>query len=220
MDVRTEKEWVEILKNAPYGIIPGTAEEILDQGKKILRYLCAQEIIKDGDHVLDLGCGKGRMAIALSSMNVRYDGIDIVTSCIDFCRRVFSDCPNFLFKLLNVRNRKYRKYALWSPRRVRFPYPDETFDTVIAISVFTHIGDERVRDRYLAEMYRVLKKGGQAYVTWFKSPPNDCCNDDERTVFTETDIRHAVRKFEIIDVQGCMTKNWHDQWMMHLKKKV
>lgn len=218
MNVRTEEEWRTILRKAPFGIIPGTPRAILHQGKQLRKYLLSQHTIKEGDHILDLGCGIGRMAIALSTKNIRYDGIDIVPICIDFCRENFKPWRNFLFKLLDVRNSKYRKHALLSPRQMRLPYQDETFDAVLAISVFTHIGDAQARDRYLSEIYRVLKKNGQAYITWFKSPPNECCYDDERTVFLETDILNAVRNFDIIDSAGGTTNAHHDQWVMHLKK--
>ena len=216
---RSDADWLELLKEAPSGIIPGDPAKILKQAKEIFGVLRDRGIVNEGDRVLDLGCGIGRMGIPLSTIDVHYTGIDIVPSCIRFCRRSFKPWTHFVFNVLHVRNRKYRKYALRSPRSVRLPYPDKTFDSAIAISVFTHIGDPTARDRYLSELRRVLKENGQLFVTWFRSPPNTVSHGDERTVFPEEEIRGALRGFEIVDEWGGATTEHHDQWVMHLKKK-
>lgn len=217
---RSDAEWLELLREAPTGIIPGDAERILEQSQEIFRILQSRGIVKEGDRILDLGCGIGRIAIPLTRMDVSYDGIDIVPACIRFCRRTFRPWTHFVFRVLHVRNRKYRKIALRSPRAVRLPYPNQTFDCAIAISVFTHIGDPIARDRYISELARVLRDNGQAFVTWFRSPPNAPCNDDERTVFAESEIESALAPhFDIIESWGGTTESRHDQWVMHLKKK-
>ncbi len=58
------------------------------------------------------------------------------------------------------------------------PYPDETFDWAISVATYHHIkGDEKKRAA-LTELRRVLKPGGEAFITvwnhwqprfWFKS---------------------------------------------------
>lgn len=54
--------------------------------------------------------------------------------------------------------------------RLTFPYPDHSFDLVIATSVFTHLLTEAT-DHYLAEAARVLSPGGRMFSTWFLVDP-------------------------------------------------
>ncbi len=57
------------------------------------------------------------------------------------------------------------------------PFSDNFFDWAIAVAVFHHIEDKEGRLRALRELYRVLKPGGEAFITvwnrwqprfWFK----------------------------------------------------
>jgi SAM-dependent methyltransferase len=51
-----------------------------------------------------------------------------------------------------------------------FPYPERSFDLVIATSVFTHLLPD-VADHYLEEAARVLAPGGRLFATWFLLDP-------------------------------------------------
>ncbi len=57
------------------------------------------------------------------------------------------------------------------------PYPDETFDWAISAATYHHIKGEVERQKALGELKRVLKPGGEAFITvwnhhqprfWFK----------------------------------------------------
>jgi ubiquinone/menaquinone biosynthesis C-methylase UbiE len=57
------------------------------------------------------------------------------------------------------------------------PYPDETFDWAISIATYHHIEGKEERQAALSELRRVLKPGGEAFITvwnrwqprfWFK----------------------------------------------------
>ncbi len=51
-------------------------------------------------------------------------------------------------------------------------FPDEFFDFAIAIAVYHHIEDKAGRTQALQELYRVLKPGGEAFITvWNKWQP-------------------------------------------------
>ena len=58
------------------------------------------------------------------------------------------------------------------------PYPDQTFDWVISVATYHHIKGKEKRQAALNELRRVLKPGGEAFITvwnhwqsrfWFKS---------------------------------------------------
>ncbi len=54
----------------------------------------------------------------------------------------------------------------------RLPYPDETFDWAISVATYHHIKGKRQRQAALNELRRVLKPGGEAFITvWNRWQP-------------------------------------------------
>src|SRR5512136_1366414 len=61
---------------------------------------------------------------------------------------------------------------------VSLPFPDNTFDWAISVATYHHIKGEKEREKALAELRRVLKPKGEAFITvwnggqsklWFRS---------------------------------------------------
>jgi SAM-dependent methyltransferase len=104
-------------------------------------------------HVLDIGCGIGRVALGLTnvlSAEGRYDGFDIDARAIHWCTSHLTPrFPNFRFTHAHG-----------------FPYADATFDFAFATSVLTHL-ELPEATRYVAEARRVLKPGGILLATLF-----------------------------------------------------
>lgn len=127
--------------------------------------------LKPTDHVLDIGCGMGRMALPLTDfLDPRlgsYEGFDIDPGAIRWCRKHISPkANNFRFQLVSVFNRNYHLDSQVSAERFSFPYPGAQFDFVIATSLFTHLLPVEARN-YIAETARVLKPGGRGLLTFF-----------------------------------------------------
>ena len=122
------------------------------------------------EQVLEVGCGPGRSALALSDFLAdggSYDGIDVDKRVIRWCRRhVEPKWPAGHFTHVDVWNGVYNKRGRIRPDRFEFPFADETFDVVFATSVFTHMLDDDVR-RYIREVQRVLRPGGRSLCTFF-----------------------------------------------------
>ena len=119
--------------------------------------------------VLDIGCGVGRFAVALTETmeGGSYRGFDIVPAGIGWCRReITSRHPRFEFELADVRNRQYNPRGSVTASEYEFPYPDRSFDLAVASSVFTHMRPDGTR-RYLAEAARVLRPGGRLVCEFF-----------------------------------------------------
>lgn len=120
--------------------------------------------------VLDAGCGVGRLAIPLLdvlSPQGSYDGFDIVPRAIRWCdREIAPRHPRFRFTLVHLTNGAYRRGRAGSAATFRFPYPDASFDVVVATSLFTHLLPDEARN-YVGEIGRVLAPGGRCLVTWF-----------------------------------------------------
>lgn len=62
-------------------------EEFLREGVHIEGLLRSELELRPEDDLLDIGCGAGRLAIALSGfLKGRYEGRDVMAPAIDWCR--------------------------------------------------------------------------------------------------------------------------------------
>lgn len=107
-----------------------------------------------GRRVLDFGCGCGRVARFLHSQsNAELFGTDIDGEAIGWCR-------DNMFVI-----GEFAQNTAQPP----LSYPDEFFDFVYSISVFTHL-PRAMENRWLAELRRVVKPGGRLLLT-IHAPP-------------------------------------------------
>lgn len=138
-------------------------------GEELAALLVRKGGLQPDAHVLDVGCGVGRVAIPLTrflSPQGSYDGFDIVKRWIRWCRRnITPRYPNFRFTHADVYNSHYNRSGV-PAAEFRFPYGDGSFDFVFATSLFTHIDVAAMR-RYLDEAHRVLRPGGTLLATFF-----------------------------------------------------
>ena len=121
-------------------------------------------------HVLDIGCGIGRIAIPLTNFlnnQGSYDGFDIVEKGISWCRKhISTSFPNFKFLHVDLKNDLYNLKTEQKAKNFIFPYLDNNFDLIILTSVFTHMLIEDV-ENYIKEIYRVLKPNGKCLITFY-----------------------------------------------------
>ena len=142
-------------------------------GDKLLGNLVDLGGLRAEDRVLDVGCGVGRLAIAMTRYLTTgsYDGFDIVKESIDHCAFAITPRhPNFRFKHADIYNSNYNRQGTIQPRDFRFPYSDGAFTFVLLTSVFTHMQRTEV-EQYLAEISRVLAPGGRVFATYFLLNP-------------------------------------------------
>jgi SAM-dependent methyltransferase len=119
--------------------------------------------------VLDVGCGTGKLAAPLiyfMSPQGRYDGFDVAPDSIAWCAEAFAAYPNLHFRHVEVESWAYGREGRTRAEEATFPYPDESFDVIVAASVLTHM-TRAAGVRHFREMRRVLKPGGTAVVTLF-----------------------------------------------------
>ncbi len=106
--------------------------------------------LKDFDRILDFGCGVGRLLQALHLARrpgQELFGCDVNEACATWCRE-------------NLDFADVRHTALEPP----LPYPEQSFDLVVAISVFTHLS-RPLQVAWARELMRVLRPGGVALIT-------------------------------------------------------
>ncbi len=119
--------------------------------------------------ILDIGSGCGRLAVPLTTYlkpEAEYHGIDIVKPMVDWCSsEITSRYPNFKFHHADLTNTLYNG-AGTKASGYKFPFEDNTIDFTYLTSVFTHLNPEDTKN-YLSEIERVLKPGGQAFMTFY-----------------------------------------------------
>lgn len=169
-----------------------TGEILLEQIQRVYK-------IKPNDVILDVGCGIGRLAVPLTKIineNGRYEGFDIVKRGIDWCTaHINVKYQNFNFKHIDLKNDLYNLNTKLEAKDFIFPYPDNFFDLVILTSVFTHMMPNDV-DNYLGQIYRVMKKDGKCFATFF------LLNNEIRTAIEKRDYFNFPFKynnFSLID---------------------
>ncbi len=109
--------------------------------------------IKNGERLLDVGCGNGVFYPVLADKSINYVGMDISK------------------KLLALASQKARKIK--SGSKVKFikgsitklPFRNNQFDWVCVFAVLHHIPSEELRLRSAQEIWRVLKPSGKVIVT-------------------------------------------------------
>jgi len=113
--------------------------------------------IKEGERVLDLGCGTGRLyeifsvqgGSASGRKNIDYTGIDFSENLIRIAKEKYGD-----------------KFIVGDI--LSLPFSNDYFESVWAIAVFHHIPSKELRMQVLSEIKRVLKPSGRVIMTCWK----------------------------------------------------
>jgi SAM-dependent methyltransferase len=127
--------------------LTSSRDEFLTLGRNLSRDLLAlfAEVRRPGESFnrwLDFGCGSGRVARFVIAAGVgAISGVDIDRPAVRWARRHLG--PGF---------------QAIEPRPP-LPFADASFDIVYAVSVFTHLDEEKQLD-WLREAHRVLRPGG------------------------------------------------------------
>lgn len=129
------------------------AHRDLHSARREAKYLVAQGV---KGRVLDLCCGFGRHIVALRERGVDAFGIDLSRELLDQAR-ILPEAEALVGRLLRADAR-------------RFPVRDASLDGVVSLfSSFGYFGDEGDR-AVLAEIARVLRKGGLAVLDLMNPP--------------------------------------------------
>jgi SAM-dependent methyltransferase len=155
-------------------VVGGAGPDFHRGAQNFLRTLVDREGLKPDSHVLDVGCGVGRMALALREYLApagRYEGFDAWPAGVEWCQaHITPRYPNFRFQTADLYNEFYAPRGRYRPSVYRFPYEDGSFDFAIMLSVLTHLLPDDM-ENYLAETVRVLRAGGCCLITYYIFTP-------------------------------------------------
>jgi SAM-dependent methyltransferase len=139
-------------------------------GEEFANHLVNIAGLTTDSRLLDIGCGCGQVAAALTSRIGElgaYDGFDPDATAIAWCREhISSRFPNFHFAHADLANTQYNPAGGMRAEEFRFPYADQTFDVILLKSVFTHMPGRQM-EHYLSEIQRMLRPGGRCFASYF-----------------------------------------------------
>lgn len=153
--------------------------------------------------LLDLGCGIGRHSVLFANNGFSVDAFDLSEEGIKKLKKLSKD------KNLKIKTKVGDMLSL--------PYEDDSFDCLIAYHVIYHADDNGIK-RVISEIKRVLKNGGEAYLTFnsqgsssFKDPDNKRITQNTivkekgheagipHFYSTKQDVENLLKDFEILD---------------------
>ncbi len=110
---------------------------------------------KEGDRILDLATGTGRVSVGLAEKGVSIFGADLTWKMIERARE-------------KVAEKELTNVSFHLADGLQLPYKDNTFDKIVSIRFF-HILPFEMQKAILQEVRRVLKPGG-TFIVEFNSP--------------------------------------------------
>lgn len=112
------------------------------------------QYVKEGDKVLDIGCGNGKLFgyLAGKRKNFSYSGLDISENLLDHARKIYQDAelPNKEFKVFDGMN---------------IPYSDNSFDVVYCLATLPHLPGSDMQVKFLENIRKTAKPGAKLILT-------------------------------------------------------
>ncbi len=131
---------------ADYNLIAEHFSRAREKFWKEMNFLI-EDYVNEGEKILDLGCGNGRLYEVLKEKGIDYIGVD------------FSE------RLIEIAKRKFPKAKFYVANILDLPFPSNFFDKIYSIAVLHHIPSLKFRLRVLREAKRVLKPKGLLILT-------------------------------------------------------
>lgn len=106
--------------------------------------------ISDGDRVLDLACGNGRLVQAFRDKRVDYIGVDNSEKLLELAKKNY---PDYEFKegdLISIFDSITRK---------------RKYNYIFCLAALQHIPSKRLRLKVLKDIYELLEGGGKAIIS-------------------------------------------------------
>lgn len=148
-----------------------------DQG--LLESLLSFADLRREDEVLDLGTGTGVVAAALKERISKVTGVDSSWPMIEMARQLH---PDLTLDQADIR---------------ALPYPEGLYDKAIARMVLHHIINDL--PKAIAEMFRVLKPGGEIIICE-GIPPLPELLPDYQAIFALKEVRHCFLPKDLNDL--------------------
>ena len=112
-----------------------------------------KKLVKDGQNILDWGCGNGRLLFLFKDKKIKYFGLDQSEGLLDIAKE----------KWANEIKSGQVKFFHTATRAKNFD--KDFFDLAFLIASFHHLPDEKTRLALLNKIYKELKPEGKIVMT-------------------------------------------------------
>jgi len=187
-----------------------------------------KHLIKDGQKILDWGCGNGRYFDSVKNKKIQYYGLDISAGLIKFAKQKYQS------------EIEAGRANFFCTEKGEINFPDNFFAVCIMIASFHHLPDETTRLNLLKKVFRELKTGGFLIMTnwnlaspwakdkvkktgWkkigtadfivpWKNPAGEIITKRYYHSFTKTELKKLLESvgFEIEKLEFSQDTNWSD----------
>ncbi|MEO6534223.1 MAG: class I SAM-dependent methyltransferase [Pseudolysinimonas sp.] len=157
--------------------------------------------LQAGQRIIDVGCGSGRLAAALSERfgdQISYLGLDIVQTMLDYAKTV-----------------SHGSYQFEMNTELSIPAPDASCDFIVFFSVVTHLLHEE-SFRYLRDARRALKPDGRLAITFLESKQNWSIFERVVEVSEHPEIKEPLVMF----IERPMLEVWADRLELQIEKII
>jgi SAM-dependent methyltransferase len=134
-------------------------------------------------NVLDFGCGCGRVIRNWHSFSPNFYGTDYNMELIEWCKNNLNFCK---FSINNL--------------EPPINYPDDKFDFIYALSVFTHL-PKILQIPWLEEMKRILKPNGVIFISVHGDHYKNLLTRQEKQLFEQGEL--IIHREEIAGSNTC-----------------
>lgn len=110
--------------------------------------------VKEGDRVLDIGCGNGKLLgfLASKKKNFSYAGLDVSEKLLDYAKNIYSEAE--------YRGMEFRVFD-----GINIPYPKNSFDIVFCLATLPHLPGREMRAKFLENIRKIAKPGAKLIIT-------------------------------------------------------
>jgi len=150
-----------------------------------------RDYAKDGDKILDFGCGNGRLLELLTGKNTNYTGVDVSQKLIDIANDKYG-----------ADNIKFQKISSSGS----LAFPDNYFNAIYSIAVFHHFPKVHA-EKMAGELFRATKLGGHIVATVWNLWPASTRRDHSSTRLDSARLARGGQKKYFKNI----LKNWLDK---------
>jgi len=125
------------------GFDTGAGEFPVDSWLNSVEEMRTRLTLKEGQKILEVGCGAGAFLLPLYDTGIVLYGIDYSNSLVELCTKIME---SGIFKVSEANN---------------IPFEDVMFDAVVSNSVFQYFCDLEYAEDVVSEIVRVLKIKGR-----------------------------------------------------------
>lgn len=122
-------------------------------------YPIIHKYLREGDKILDIGCGFGKISLELASLGYSVTGIDINAEAVKLSKAIA--------KSLDLNKKTKGKVEFKVGNASALPFRESSFDFAVMQAFLTSVPNPQERFRIIQEAFRVLKPEGYLYLAEF-----------------------------------------------------